>query len=98
MKKIAAALISAAMLCAMLAAPALAWEHEDHRAWQGRDGQHEYYRGDEHPRPEEDRPRWASNNGNELREHHDWNNSWYRGDRDYHWYDPDGWYHRDDDR
>lgn len=99
MKKIAAALISAAMLCAMLAVPALAEDHDGHRGWQGRDGYHQYYNSGEHRRFDEGRPQWGWNNGPEWRESHDWDSWWRGGDRDDHWNDWDrGWYRRDDDR
>jgi hypothetical protein len=98
MKKIAAALISAAMLCAILAAPALAHEGDDYRAWPGRDGSYEHYNHGEHRGVDEDHPQWAWNNGAEWREHHDWDDSRYRGDWDDHWRDPDRGYPRDYDR
>lgn len=99
MKKIATALVSAVMLCAMLAVPALAEDHDGHGAWQARDGYHQYYNPGEHRGFDESRPQWTWNNSPEWSEHRDWDSWWHGGDRDDHWNDWDrGWYHRDDDR
>jgi hypothetical protein len=89
MKKVAATFLSAVMLTALLAAPALARDRNGYRAWRGPDGWHEYYGGERYEFYE-NHPQWAWNRA-EWREHHDWDDHWR-------WQGPDSWFHRGYDR
>jgi hypothetical protein len=99
MRKIAAALVSAVMLCALLAAPALARDGDDFRAQRSPYGWHEYYRGGQGHEFFENHPQWAWNRA-WWREHRGWDDYWHRRDWDDHWNrrHPGRWFHRDYDR
>jgi len=83
MKKIAATLLSTMMLCALLAAPALARDQDGY--YRGRGNGLRQYR----PNYEayQRRPEWNWNHA-EWRERRDWDDHWR-------WHGPDWGFHRD---
>lgn len=89
MKKLVASCLSALMFGALLAAPALAHDRDDYRAWRG-DGWHHFHRGGERHEFLEHHPRFAWNRA-EWRVRRDWDDHWR-------WRDRDDWFRRGFDR